>query len=49
MKSPQVADRLKGQGIEPVGGTRASFNEFVDAERARLGAIVKAANMKDEQ
>lgn len=49
MKSPQVADRLKGQGIEPVGGTRVSFNEFVDAERARLGAIVKAANMKDEQ
>ncbi len=49
MKSPQVADRLKGQGIEPVGGTRASFNEFVDAERARLGAIVKAAHMKDDQ
>ena len=48
MKSPQVADRLKGQGIEPVGGTRASFNEFVDAERARLGSIVKASNMKDE-
>ena len=49
MKSPQVADRLKSQGIEPVGGTRASFNEFVDAERARLSGIVKAANMKDDQ
>ena len=48
MKSPQVADRLKAQGIEPVGGTRTSFNEFVDAERARLGSIVKASNMKDE-
>jgi hypothetical protein len=48
MKSPQVADRLKSQGIEPVGGTRASFNEFVDAERARLGSIVKASNMKDD-
>jgi tripartite-type tricarboxylate transporter receptor subunit TctC len=48
MKSPQVSDRLKAQGIEPVGGTRASFNEFVDAERARLGSIVKASNMKDE-
>ncbi len=48
MKSPQVADRLKAQGIEPVGGTRASFNEFVDAERARLGSIVKASNMKDD-
>jgi tripartite-type tricarboxylate transporter receptor subunit TctC len=49
MKSPQVTDRLKSQGIEPVGGTRASFNEFVDAERARLGGIVNAANMKDDQ
>lgn len=48
MKSPQVADRLKSQGIEPVGGTRASFNEFVDAERARLGGIVKAANIKED-
>jgi len=48
MKSPQVADRLKSQGIEPIGGTRASFNEFVDAERARLGAIVKASHMKDD-
>ena len=48
MKSPQVADRLKAQGIEPVGSTRTSFNEFVDAERARLGSIVKASNMKDE-
>lgn len=48
MKSPQIADRLKAQGIVPMGGTRASFNEFVDAERARLGSIVKAANMKDD-
>jgi hypothetical protein len=35
-------------GIEPIGGTRASFNEFVNAERARLGAIVKASNMKED-
>jgi tripartite-type tricarboxylate transporter receptor subunit TctC len=42
MKSPQVTDRLKSQGIEPLGGTRASFNEFVDAERARLGATPRA-------
>jgi tripartite-type tricarboxylate transporter receptor subunit TctC len=48
MKSPEVATRLKKMGIEPIGGTRASFNQFVDAERARLGAIVKAAGMKDD-
>jgi tripartite-type tricarboxylate transporter receptor subunit TctC len=48
MKTPAIAERLKGVGIEPIGGTRASFNKFVDEERARLGAVVKATGMKDE-
>jgi len=48
MKTPAIADKLKGMGIEPVGGTRASFVQFVDAERARLGAVVKATGMRDE-
>ena len=48
MKSPAVTDRLKSMGIEPVGGTRASFTTFVDEERARLALIVKASNMKDD-
>jgi tripartite-type tricarboxylate transporter receptor subunit TctC len=48
MKNPAVTDRLKTMGIEPVGGSRASFNEFVNAERARLATIVKASVMTDE-
>jgi tripartite-type tricarboxylate transporter receptor subunit TctC len=48
MKTPAIAERLKGLGIEPIGGTRASFVRFVDEERARLGAVVKATGMKDE-
>ena len=48
MKTPAIADKLKGMGIEPIGGTRASFVQFVDAERSRLGAVVKATGMKDE-
>jgi tripartite-type tricarboxylate transporter receptor subunit TctC len=48
MKTPAIAEKLKGMGIEPVGGTRASFVQFVDAERGRLGAVVKATGMKDE-
>lgn len=47
MKSPKVINKLKPNGIEPVGGTHQAFNEFVNAERARLGAIVKAAGMKE--
>lgn len=48
MKTPAIADRLKGMGIEPIGGSRASFTKFVGEERARLGAVVKATGMKDE-
>lgn len=48
MKTPAVVERLKALGIEPVGGTRASFVKFVDEDRARLGAVVKATGMKDE-
>ena len=48
MKTQAIADKLKGLGIEPIGGTRASFVQFVDAERARLGAVVKATGMRDE-
>ena len=48
MKTPAIAQRLKDMGIEPVGGTRASFSKFVDEERTRLGAVVKATGMKDE-
>lgn len=48
MKTPAIAEKLTGMGIEPVGGTRAAFVQFVDAERGRLGAVVKATGMKDE-
>jgi tripartite-type tricarboxylate transporter receptor subunit TctC len=48
MKDPATADRLRAVGIEPIGGTRASFTKFVDEERARLGKVVKATGMKEE-
>ena len=48
MKDPATIKRLKDMGIEPIGGTRESFVKFVDEERARLGAVVKATGMKEE-
>ncbi len=48
MKTPSMADKLIPLGIQPMGGTRADFEKFVDAERARLGAIVKASGMKED-
>ncbi len=46
MKSPEVANPLKAVGIEPIGGTRASFEKFIAEEHARLGSVVKATHMK---
>ncbi|MET1115177.1 MAG: tripartite tricarboxylate transporter substrate binding protein [Comamonas sp.] len=48
MKDPATVQKLKGLGIEPMGGTRAEFAKFVDAERKRLGEIVKAAHMQED-
>ncbi|MBB3178585.1 tripartite tricarboxylate transporter substrate binding protein [Variovorax sp. Sphag1AA] len=48
MKDPATVQRLKSMGIEPIGGTRASFIKFVDEERARLGAVVKSTGMKED-
>lgn len=48
MKNPATVEHLKAMGIEPIGGTRASFVKFVDEERARLGGVVKATGMKED-
>jgi tripartite-type tricarboxylate transporter receptor subunit TctC len=48
MRSASVVDRLSPLGIQPVGGTRADFERFVTEERARLGATVRAAGMKED-
>jgi tripartite-type tricarboxylate transporter receptor subunit TctC len=48
MRSRDIVDRLVPMGIEPIGGSRAAFQEFVGAERARLAEIVKAAGMRED-
>ena len=48
MKTPTIANRLTAVGIEPMGGTRAAFVQFVAEEKARLALIVKASSMKED-
>jgi tripartite-type tricarboxylate transporter receptor subunit TctC len=45
MKDPATTKRLRDLGIEPIGGTRAGFEKFIDEERARLEGVVKATGM----
>ena len=47
--SPPVDDLDRHRrGIHAIGGSRAAFQEFVGAERARLAEIVKAAGMRED-
>ena len=48
MKTPEIANRLRAVGIEPMGGTRAAFVQFVAEEKGRLAVIVKASGMQEE-
>ena len=48
MKNPTISERLKNVAIEPIGGTQASFEEFVTQERGRLQSVVKLTGMTDE-
>jgi tripartite-type tricarboxylate transporter receptor subunit TctC len=48
MRQREIIDRLVPMGIEPVGGTRAAFEQFVLAERGRLAEVVKAAGMRED-
>jgi tripartite-type tricarboxylate transporter receptor subunit TctC len=48
MKNKDIQERLKAVGIEPIGGTKASFEQFIVQERARLQNVVKATGMTEE-
>ena len=48
LKLPDVKERFDVRGAVPRPSTPEEFNQFVRAEFAKLGAVVKAANLKVE-
>jgi tripartite-type tricarboxylate transporter receptor subunit TctC len=46
LRSPDVADKLSGQGAEPAPGSPGDFAAFIRAEIDKWSKVVKAANMK---
>ena len=46
VKNPAFAAKLEGLGIEPVGNTPEQATEFLKAEVAKWGAIIREANVK---
>ena len=48
LKSIELRGRLIPLAIDPVGGSREDFRKFLATEKARLGPIAKAAQMKED-
>ena len=44
--TPEVSEKFVQQGLYPVGNTPAEFARYIEAERTKMGRIVKAANVK---
>jgi tripartite-type tricarboxylate transporter receptor subunit TctC len=48
IKDSSISNRLREVGIEPVGGSRESFNQFIKSERAKLSMVVKESAMVED-
>jgi tripartite-type tricarboxylate transporter receptor subunit TctC len=48
VQSPDVRERLEGLAFEPVGGTQAAFAEYVKAEIAKWGKVVRETGAKSD-
>jgi tripartite-type tricarboxylate transporter receptor subunit TctC len=46
IRSPEVADRIKGMGADPATSTPAEFSAFIADEIAKWGRIIKAAGVR---
>jgi tripartite-type tricarboxylate transporter receptor subunit TctC len=45
VRLPEVRERIEREGAVPVGGTPREFYAFIAAERARLGNVIRKANI----
>ena len=48
MQMPEVKDKMRAQGFEPVGDTPAQFKQFIGEEIVRWEKVVKTAGIKPE-
>lgn len=48
LASPEMQAKIRGLGIEPGGGTRSDFAEFMTRERQRWAKVIAAANIVPE-
>ena len=46
MKSPELVERLRSEGSDPVGNTPEQYAAFLRDEIAKWGKVIKLANIK---
>ena len=46
LQVPELVAKLKASGVTPAGGTSQAFAEFVKADYAKWGALVKESGIK---
>jgi tripartite-type tricarboxylate transporter receptor subunit TctC len=46
MKQPDVATKLTGMSMVPVGGTRAELSKFIGEEAERWGKVIRTSGAK---
>ena len=46
LKKPEIIERFKGLGAEPVGGTPEQLGQFITAEMAKWSQVVKSSGAK---
>ncbi len=49
IRSPDVADKLRGMAVNPGGGPPEEFSRMIDAEIKAYGGIVKSAHLSFEE
>ncbi len=48
LAAPEVKDRLLAGGVQVVGSTPEAFAAFIKSDVARIGKLIKTANIRDE-
>lgn len=48
LKEPQVAERMAGAGLEPIGDTPAEFARYLRDEGVKWGKLIRSAGIKAE-
>jgi tripartite-type tricarboxylate transporter receptor subunit TctC len=48
IQAPEIRQRLEGLAFEPVGGSQSRFAEYVKAEVAKWGKVVRETGAKSD-